>query len=321
MRIDINNTDSHAVRPGGRAALVITTALAPMAWGTTYLVTTEVLPAARPLLAGCLRALPAGVALAAFTRARPIGAWWWKATVLGALNIGGFFALLFIAAYRLPGGVAATLGAVQPLLAAGLAAFVLHEPLRRATTGAAAVGVAGVSLLVLRSGSRLDPVGIAAALAATTSMATGVVLTKKWRRPVGLLAFTSWQLIAGGLFLVPLVIVFEGVPESVTVGNVAGYAWLASSGGAVAYSLWFRGIHSLPVAQVSILGLLSPVVAAVGGWIVLDQTLNSVQLIGMAAILAAVVISQTPTSTAPTPTLTSKPTDQPTRTDRKAFTS
>ncbi len=227
------------------------------------------------------------------------------------------FALLFTAAYRLPGGVAATLGAVQPLLAAGLAAIVLHEPLRRATTGAAVLGVVGVTLLVLRAGAHLDPVGIAAAFAATASMASGVVLTKKWRRPVGLLAFTSWQLIAGGLFLVPLVLAFEGVPESVSVDNVAGYAWLASFGGAVAYSLWFRGIHTLPVAQVSILGLLSPVVAAVGGWIVLDQTLNAIQLTGMAAILAAVVISQTTTSPAPTST----PTDHPIRTDRKALTS
>ena len=293
------------------------TALAPMAWGTTYLVTTELLPAGRPLLAGCLRALPAGVALAAFTRARPIGAWWWKAGVLGVLNIGGFFALLFTAAYRLPGGVAATLGAVQPLLAAGLAAVVLHEPLRRATTTSGVLGVVGVSLLVLRAGAHLDLVGVAAALAATASMATGVVLTKKWRRPVGLLAFTSWQLIAGGLFLVPLVITFEGVPTSVTARNLAGYAWLASFGGAVAYSLWFRGIHILAVAQVSILGLLSPVVAAVGGWIVLNQRMNAMQLIGMAAILAAIVISQTAAPPAPTPTLT----DQPTRTYRKAVLS
>ena len=83
------NSSTAAVR-SGRAALVLTTALAPMAWGTTYLVTTELLPAGRPLLAGCLRALPAGVALAAFTRTRPTGAWWWKAAVLGVLNIGGF---------------------------------------------------------------------------------------------------------------------------------------------------------------------------------------------------------------------------------------
>jgi probable blue pigment (indigoidine) exporter len=124
-----------------------------------------------------------------------------------------------------------------------------------------------------------------------------VVLTKKWGRPVGLLAFTSWQLIAGGVFLAPLVLVVEGVPTSLTPANLAGYTWLASVGGVVAYTLWFRGIQALPIAQVSILGLLSPVVAALGGWLVLAQTLNPVQFAGMAAILLAVWIAQTEPAT------------------------
>ena len=41
--------------------------------------------------------------------------------MLGALNIGLFFALVFVAAYRLPRGVAATVGTAQPLLVASLA--------------------------------------------------------------------------------------------------------------------------------------------------------------------------------------------------------
>ncbi|GHD56604.1 hypothetical protein GCM10010317_043130 [Streptomyces mirabilis] len=54
------------------------------------------------------------------------GDWWWKAAVLGLLNIGGM-PLLFLAAERLPGGVAATLGAAQPLLVTGLAVAVLRD--------------------------------------------------------------------------------------------------------------------------------------------------------------------------------------------------
>ena len=50
------------------------TALAPMAWGTTYLVTTELLPPGRPLTAAVLRALPAGLLLLAITRTLPRGA-------------------------------------------------------------------------------------------------------------------------------------------------------------------------------------------------------------------------------------------------------
>ena len=114
-------------RPQPVLAVLLLTAVAPALWGTTYFVTTEWLPADRPLLAGTLRALPAGLLLVAVTRTLPHGGWWWRAAVLGVLNIGAFFALLFVAAYRLPGGVAATLGAVQPLVVVALSAVLLHE--------------------------------------------------------------------------------------------------------------------------------------------------------------------------------------------------
>ena len=231
------------------------------------------LPPDRPLLASLLRALPAGIALAAFTGVLPRGVWWVKAAVLGTLNIGGFFALLFYAAYRLPGGVAATLGAVQPIVAAVLAARLLGERLRPIIVVAGVAGLIGVALLVLRANVGLDPLGVAAGLAATASMATGVVLTKHWGRPVSLMAFTSWQLIAGGLVLLPIWFAIEGPPSELTTINLLGFLWLTSFGTAVAYAIWFRGIQLLPVARISLLGLLSPVIAAIAGWIGLNQAL------------------------------------------------
>ena len=273
--------------------LVAATAGAPLLWGTTYLVTTELLPEGRPLLTGVLRALPAGVLLAVMTRRRPTGVWWLRSAVLGVLNIGGFFALLFVAAYRLPGGVAATLGAIQPLLAAALGVVVLGQRFRLRTSIAGLMGLVGVSLLVLRADAALDGIGVLAGVGGAMSMATGVVLTKRWERPVPLLAFTSWQLIAGGLSLAPLAIAVEGLPPHLTASNLVGYTWLTGAGTAVAYSLWFRGIAQLPVAQVSILGLLSSVVASVLGWSVLDQSLAPLQLLGGGIVLAAVALGQT----------------------------
>ncbi|MFI5649011.1 EamA family transporter [Kitasatospora sp. NPDC051705] len=283
-----------------RLAIVLLTALAPAIWGSTYLVTTELLPPGRPLLAGVIRALPAGLLLIAVTRRLPKGSWWWRSLVLGALNIGAFFALLFIAAYRLPGGVAATLGSVQPLIAAGLSAGLLGERLSLRTVLSGIAGVAGVSLMVLRAGAQLDALGVAAALGGAVVMATGVVLSKRWTSPAPLLATTGWQLTAGGLLLLPVALLVEGAPPThLTGGNLLGYGYLSVIGAAVAYALWFRGIRALPPTSVTFLGLLSPVVATALGWLALGQDLSPVQALGAVIVLGSLVAAQTQRRTGP----------------------
>lgn len=78
------------------------TAIAPIVWGSTYIVTTEALPAESPLIASTIRSLPAGVLLVLISRAWPVGMWWSRIAILGFLNIGLFFYCLFFAATYLP---------------------------------------------------------------------------------------------------------------------------------------------------------------------------------------------------------------------------
>ncbi len=278
--------------PALRATLF--TALVPAVWGTTYIVTTQMLPAGHPLFASLARALPAGLIALAITRTFPRGSWWWKSAVLGILNIGAFFPLLFVSAYLLPGGVAATLGATQPLVVAFLALLILREKLSAWRVSWGIVGVIGVGLIVLRSTATLDSVGLLAGLAGTASMGLGVVLTKRWGMPQGTtpLTLAGWMLTAGGFFLLPLTLVFEGIPQSIDGTALLGYAWLGLVGGLLTYMLWFWGISRIPVSSVAVLGLISPLVAAILGAVVLGQMLGPVQLLGFGFALAAIVASQ-----------------------------
>ncbi|WP_380280827.1 EamA family transporter [Kitasatospora purpeofusca] len=273
------------------------TALAPTVWGSTYLVTTELLPPDRPLLATTVRALPGGLFLLALGRRLPAGVWWWRALVLGVLNIGAFNALLFVAAYRLPGGIAAVLLSAQPTFVVLLAALLLGEPVTARHALACALGAGGVALLVLRGAVAPDTVGVLAAVGGALCMASGITLTKRWGRPegVGLPTFTGWQLTAGGAVLLPVWLSLEEMPDRLTGANLLGFGYLAGLGAVLSYLLWFRGIARLPAVAVSLLALGSPVVAALLGYLVKDQTLSALQLLGIAAVLLAVVLGQ-PTS-------------------------
>ncbi|MEU0540673.1 EamA family transporter [Nocardia sp. NPDC005978] len=292
-----------STRPGvaSYAGTLALTGLAPLVWGSTYALTTEFLPADRPLFTGLMRALPAGLLLLAITRTLPHGGWIWRAGVLGALNIGAFFPLLFLAAYRLPGGVAAVLGAAAPLFALGLAAVALDERLTTRKILAAVIGMAGVGMVVLRSSAALDTVGVIAGLAGAASMATGMIMTKRWGRPegVGPLAMTGWQLTAGGIMLLPLALLIEGAPPALDGRNIAGYLFLGLVGTAAAYAIWFRGLARANATSVTFLGLLSPLSAAVIGWIALGQSLAPLQILGIVIALGGTLLGQL--ATAPKP--------------------
>ncbi|MFI5490290.1 EamA family transporter [Micromonospora echinaurantiaca] len=283
-----------ASRPGSTLGLTALTATAPISWGTTYLVTTEFLPPGHPLVSTVIRALPAGLILLAITRSLPRGQWLWRSLLLGTLNIGAFNALLFVAAYRLPGGVAATLVAVQPLFVAGLAYLLLSEEPTRWRIGWGLVGVVGVGLIVLRGELSFDLVGVLAGIAAAGVMAGGIVLTKRWGRPAGAGAATiaGWQLTLGGLVLVPLALGFEGIPPALDHRAIGGYAWLSLVGALLSYVAWFHGIGKLPVVAMSFLALLSPAVATILGWLFLNESLTPWQGVGFALALTTIAAAQ-----------------------------
>jgi probable blue pigment (indigoidine) exporter len=215
-------------------------------------------------------------------------------TTLGILNIGAFFALLFASAYHLPGGVAATLGAIQPLIVAGLSHSVLAERFTRRSLATGVIGMLGIAILVLRSDAALSASGVVAGLLGAASMAWGVVLAKKWGRPPGMtnIAHTGWMLTTGGAVLVPLMAAVEGLPASVDGRNMAGFGYLILVNTALAYVLWMRGISQLPATQITYLGLLSPITATLVGWAALDEALTSMQLLGLALALGSVLAAQ-----------------------------
>lgn len=271
---------------------VLLTALAPVIWGSTYIVTTTFLPPDRPFTAALLRCLPAGVLLSLFVRRLPARRDWGRLAVLAALNIGCFQALLFIAAYRLPGGVAAVVGAIQPLLVMAMAWSLDGARPGPVAVGASVLGVFGMAALLLTPGAAWDALGIAAALAGAACMAAGTYLARRWRPDVPVLAFTGWQLLAGGLMLLPPALLIDPPLPALGGSQVLGYAYLCLAGALLAYGLWFRGLSRLSPVAVSSLGLLSPLTAVILGWALLGQSMRGWSLLGLVTVFGSVLAVQ-----------------------------
>lgn len=204
-----------------------------------------------------------------------------------------FFPLLFITAQRLPGGVAATLGSVQPIVVAFLAIVILQDALSIWRLFWAVAGVVGIAMVVLGPAASVDPIGVLTGMTSAASMGLGVVLTKKWGRPrsVSAVGFAGWQLTAAGLLLVVPALWVDGVPVIDGLA-VVGYLWLGLAGALVSYTLWFSGIRRLSVTPTALLGLLSPLTAAALGALIANEAFNMIQLTGFAIALVAMAAGQ-----------------------------
>jgi probable blue pigment (indigoidine) exporter len=276
----------------GNGLTLLFAALAPITWGSGYYVAATYLPPDRPLFSAAIRALPFGLLLLATRPRLPRGIWWWRIAVLGTVNISAFFALIFVAAHRLPGGLAATLTATSPIAVVLFAWWLVAERPRPATLAGAVVGAAGVALLVLRSGFTVDGYGIAASLSAVLLFALGNVLIKRWPPPVDLLTLTSWQLVAGGLALVPVALIVEGAPPPLDSRAIGGFLYIGLFGTVLAYAVWFRAMQRLPAGRVALIGLLNPVAGTVIGIALADEMFGPNQAIGTALVLAGILGGQ-----------------------------
>ncbi|WP_232681009.1 DMT family transporter [Nocardioides sp. R-C-SC26] len=273
-----------------RTALIAS--VAPLAWGTTYYVTEEFLPPDRPLFAALVRALPAGLLLLAVQRTLPRGDWWWRAAVLGICNIGAFFPLIFLSAYHLPGGLAATVQATSPLAVMALAFLLIGERATTARLAGALTGLTGVMLLVLQSPDGVTALGLIGAFGSVAVSGLGFVLVKRWPVEVPMLTLVSWQLVVGGLVLLPVALIVEGAPPKIDAAALGGYIWIGVMGTILAYTCWFYGLRNLPAGAVSLLGLLNPVMGTVLGVALVGETFGWWQALGMGLVLSGVLLGQ-----------------------------
>jgi probable blue pigment (indigoidine) exporter len=276
----------------GKWRWILVTAIAPIAWGSNYFVTRHFLPPDAPLWGALLRALPAGLILLLVARRLPRGSWWWRSLVLGTLNVGAFFVLIYVVSQRLPSGIASTIMAISAAALLLLAWPLLGERPTRFGIIGAAVGLIGVGVLLFEGGLTVDGWGVVASLAAMVLSSIGFILTKRWGAEVPLVALTSWQLIGGGLVVLPFAVILEGAPPASEPSAVLGYIYVAVIATAVAFIAWFAGLRHLPAGTVGLVGLLNPVTGVLLGTLLAGESFGIRQAVGTLLVITGVVVGQ-----------------------------
>ncbi len=142
------------------------------------------------------------------------------------------------------------------------------------------------------SAGDVDLIGILASAAAMVMSSLGYILAKKWSADVKVLSSTSWQLLAGGVMLLPIAVLFEGALPTPTSRAILGFGDVTMIATAVAFAASFAGLRHLTAGTVGLIGLLNPITGVLLGIGIAGESLNFRQMCGLALVLLGVLPGQ-----------------------------
>ncbi|THA32192.1 EamA family transporter [Streptomyces sp. A1277] len=204
----------------------------------------------------------------------------WGTVVAFGVAMGGMNTLFYQAVDRIPLGAAVTLEVLGPLVLSVVAS-------RRLVNAVwAALALAGVVLLSGGGFDRLDPVGAAFALAAGAMWAAYIVFSARTGRRFPQADGLALAMVVAAVLSLPLGIMDAGskllVPT--TLGLGAAVALLSS---VLPYTLELIALRRLPAPTFAILMSLEPAIAALAGFLVLDQALSTTDALAIALVIGA----------------------------------
>jgi drug/metabolite transporter (DMT)-like permease len=218
--------------------------------------------------------------------------------VIAVYGMAGFFLvplLYLVAIRRLEVGLALLLEYMAPLLVALWARFVQRRAVRRRLWVGLALAIAGLACVAEVWGDRrLDPVGVAAGLAAAVLLAAYFLIGahgSERRDPLSLTAWAFGVAALAGAVVRPWWSFPVGQLAEPRTALLAGYVVVL--GTTVPYLLLAAAMRHLPPTSVSIVSMLEVLLAAAVAWVVLGEALPAVQLAGGALILVGVVLAET----------------------------
>ncbi|TYB42038.1 EamA family transporter [Actinomadura chibensis] len=229
----------------------------------------------------------------------------------GIAGIAGCQAFYFVAASRLPVGVAILLEFCGPVIVLAWLRIVRRAPVHRTAAAGVAVALAGLALVVqVWQGLGLDPLGLAAGLAAAACQAAYFLIVDRLAGradPIVLTASGSAVAVAAlTAIAAPWTLPWDVLPADVAVGGhtAPGWtlvAWIGLVSTVLAYLTGTAGLQRLPAQVGGAICYTEAVAAALIAWAVLGEHLAPAQLAGGAIVLTGAYIAQRAAIARPAP--------------------
>ncbi|GAB2577731.1 membrane protein [Paractinoplanes abujensis] len=257
-----------------------------------------------PAAAVTVRALAGSLVLLPFVLFALRGRWsalWrarWRVLGMGAIAVAFTQLTYFAAISRIPVSTALLIEYLAPLLLV-LWAWATTRRMPRPTVLLGSVLAIGGLVLVIGPGAlqAVDPLGLMLAFAAAIGCAVYFVVAARPADGLPPVALAGSGLLLGGVLLA-LVGLTGAIPFETTGGTVpllgATVPWwvplgvVAIAGTAIAYATGIAGSSRLGSRLASFLGLLEVVFASIFAWLVVDEALTVLQMLGGALILAGI---------------------------------
>ncbi len=274
-----------------RARIWIALWIVYVIWGSTYLgiaVAGETIPI---MLAVSTRFLAAGMIMAAIVVARGGSMRVPPRALIGCAVVGlllpGANAVLFFAERNVPTGLASLLIASVPLWVVVMR-LAARERLSLPVLIGVGIGFAGVAVLAQPEGGATGW-GIGLCVISAVMWSVGSVLSRWLPMPDDPFAATSWEMLAGGIAMLPagILLTHSFHPSAKSIG---GWVYLVCIGSVVGYTAYVWLLANAPLGLVSTYAYVNPVVAIILGVLFRGEDLTVRLLVGAAVVVAAVAL-------------------------------
>lgn len=215
-----------------------------------------------------------------------------RVSTLGGLMFLADLVLFFLAVQETSIANAAVIGALQPLLVLAVSRRLFGELPRLAELVWGAVAIVGVVLVVAGgdAGGATSGRGDLLAVGALVAWAAYFVATKAARQHLDAFAYLTGMSIVAAIAVTPLPLLAPGTLGGTTTSGWLTILYITVVNGLLGHFLMSWAHATVSLLTVSLLTLAIPVIGAAAAWIVLDESLTGIQMVGMAVVLAALAL-------------------------------